>query len=254
MTQKQLCLISFTLLVFLLALLGCAGSGKDNKAESGAAEESSPGAAAMPPEAPVNFGEETKQETKIEPVRAESPQKAKKQSKRAKKATTTTEQVKIEGQYLRVKFKQNDTEVDLVLDPGATNLALDLQRGPDGFLEVTRGDSTIFDTDAKRAEELVDQLGDLGEGSGLEHLTDDIIRDISDAQKLFYQQRYDDAINVLKASLQKKPTATAYALGGSIYYVNGDIVQAVRAWESALKLNPEMDEVRDLLVRYKNVR
>jgi tetratricopeptide (TPR) repeat protein len=238
MNKNRLFLLPCTLLVFMIALFGCAGGQK-----SSAPDTDKEAAEIVAPES----------QPAIDVADVAVPEKQSEQSQQKKsQKVQRREQVRIEGQYLRVKFNQNDTEVDLVLDPNSTNLALDLKRGPDGFLEVTRGDSTIFDTNSEKAEELVGQLGDLGDQHGFEHLTDDIIQDISQAQKMFYQQRYDDAIDILKASLQKKQTATAYALGGSIYYVNGDIEQAVMAWENALKINPEMNEVRDLLVRYKN--
>jgi tetratricopeptide (TPR) repeat protein len=159
-----------------------------------------------------------------------------------------------DGQYLRVKFRQNDTEVEMVLDPKATNLALDLKRGPDGLLKVSNGDSVLYDADAGTAnpEDMLQEMADIRKAGQYEKLTDEVIRDISLAQQLFYARRYEEALNVLKASLQKKKTATAYALGGSIYYVNGDMPQALQAWQNALRINPDMDEVRELLVRYTN--
>lgn len=165
------------------------------------------------------------------------------------------EGVPLNGQsYLRIRFKQKDTEVDLLLDPNDSNLALDLVRGADGVLEVTQGDSTLFrksSTGKSAPDDLVSGLGDLDKNKEFKNLTDEVIRQISLAQKLFYEERYEEALNVLKTSLEKKKTATAYALGGSIYYVNGDIEQAVNAWENALKINPEMSEVRDLIARYR---
>jgi tetratricopeptide (TPR) repeat protein len=156
--------------------------------------------------------------------------------------------------YLRIRFKQKDTEVDLLLDPNDSNLAIDLIRGADGMFEVTRGDSTIFKKDPvseKAPGDLVSDLGDLRNNKEMKNLTDEVVRQISLAQKMFYEERYEEALEVLKTSLEKKQTATAYALGGSIYYVNGDIDQAVNAWENALRINPEMSEVRDLIARYK---
>ena len=153
--------------------------------------------------------------------------------------------------YLTVKFRQNDTEVELMLDPQSTNLALELVRGPDGFMQVMHGDSVLVDdTDAPPSDSL---KRDIQEGPMLsDHLTDEIMEDINLAQRLFYQKRYEDALRVLRASLKKRETATAYALGGSIYYVNGDLAGAVRAWENALKINPELDKVRSLIERHTN--
>jgi len=153
-----------------------------------------------------------------------------------------------ESQYLVVRFQQNDTEVELALDPEATNLELDLKRGPDGSLQVMDGDSVLYDKTDKPAagEKLTSTEGP----QSSETLTDEIIQDINLAQKLFYERKYEEALRILRASLDKKPTATAYALGGSIYYVNGDIDAAVNAWQNALEINPNLNQVRKLVTRY----
>jgi len=156
--------------------------------------------------------------------------------------------------YLKVKFHQNDTEVELILDPEATNLALDFVRGADGKLQVFQGDSALIgDPDAPEQsdEGLLEKLTRNPEALDSEDLTDEIIQDINLAQRLFYQKQYEEALRVLQASLQKKKSATAYALGGSIYYVNGDIDEAVNAWENALRINPDLPDVRELVNQYK---
>ncbi len=153
-----------------------------------------------------------------------------------------------QNEYLKIKFQQNDTEVEMVLDPQSTNLNLDLVRGPEGFLEIQKGDSILLGKKSPDSEKDFDPL----EATNLdaEDLTDEIIRDINLAQKMFYERKYTDALNVLKDSLEKKKTATAYALGGSIYYVSGDTKAAVNAWENALKINPDLDEVKELVSRF----
>lgn len=154
--------------------------------------------------------------------------------------------------YLFIKFKQNDTEVEMVLDPLSTNLQLDLVHGADGSVQVMRGDSVLLEVDDPPPSDSLTNKIDKGNNLlDVENLTNEILRDITLAQKLFYEKRYEDALEVLQASLQKQETATAYALGGSIYYVNGDIANAVRAWENALKINPDLDNVRELVMRYK---
>lgn len=153
-----------------------------------------------------------------------------------------------EEQYLVVKFRQNDTEVEMALDPQSTNLELELVRGKDGLLSVSKGDSLLY-----KKHEPADNLSPSNPNSSSDELlTDEIIRDIHLAQRLFYERRYDEALSVLQSSLQRKKTATAYALGGSIYFVNGEIESAVQAWENALRINPNLDDVRQLIMRYKN--
>ncbi|KAA3657932.1 MAG: hypothetical protein DWQ10_12200 [Calditrichaeota bacterium] len=152
--------------------------------------------------------------------------------------------------YISVKFYQKDTDVEMVLDPLSTNIDLDLRRGPDGMLEVKKGDEVLTQMGTPDSTRLKDGQGRPYDAS--EDLTDDIIQDINLAQQLFYQNEYDEALKILNASLEKKKTASAYALGGSIYFVSGDTDEAVRAWENALKINPGLDELKGLVARYKN--
>lgn len=152
--------------------------------------------------------------------------------------------------YLRVRFNQNDTEVEMVLDPESTNLAVDLVRNSASNIEIIYGDSTYSGEDKESAlEDLITGLKKKKKDQ--EDLTDDIIQDINLAQKLFYEKHFDQALKVLQASLEKKKTATAYSLGGSIYFVSGEIDEAVKAWENALKIDPDLEEVRELVGRYK---
>ncbi|MCH8956425.1 tetratricopeptide repeat protein [candidate division KSB1 bacterium] len=152
--------------------------------------------------------------------------------------------------YLRVQFNQNDTELEIVLDPESTNLAVDLVRNSTGNIEIIYGDSTYSGEHKESAlEDLI--TGPKKKKKDQEDLTDDIIQDINLAQKLFYKKHFEQALKVLQASLEKKKTATAYSLGGSIYFVSGEIDEAVRAWENALKIDPDLEEVRELVGRYK---
>ncbi len=151
--------------------------------------------------------------------------------------------------YISIKFYQKDTDVEMVLDPLSTNIDLDLKRRPDGTLEVRKGDEVLTQMGPKDSTKTSSRRTAPFDPS--EDLTDDIIRDINLAQQLFYQNEYDDALKILNSSLEKKQTASAYALGGSIYFVNGEMNEAVRAWENALKINPDLDELKGLVARYK---
>lgn len=150
--------------------------------------------------------------------------------------------------YLTVRYRKNDTDVEMVLDPLSTNLTLDLKRDGNSRFEVLKGDSSL--TGAKRDSlHLFDKPN---RKSPMDDLTDEIVRDINLAQELFYQKQYEQALKVLNASLRKKQTAAAYALGGSIYFVNGDLDAAVRAWENALSIDPGLENVQKLVARFKN--
>jgi tetratricopeptide (TPR) repeat protein len=153
--------------------------------------------------------------------------------------------------YLTVRFEQNDTEVEMMLDPQSTNLALELQRTPDGSIEVSKGDSVLLEKQSTPASDSLNKELDTGPHPYTDNLTDEIMAEIQLAQKLFYEERFEEALDVLRSSIRKKETATAYALGGSIYYVNGDIEGALRAWDNALKINPELYKVRRLIERHR---
>lgn len=151
--------------------------------------------------------------------------------------------------YISVKFYQKDTDIEMVLDPLSTNIDLDLKRHPDGTWEVKKGDDVLTQLGPKDSTKTSPYNAAPFDPS--EDLTDDIIQDINLAQQLFYKNEYDQALKILNSSLEKKKTASAYSLGGSIYFVNGEVNEAVRAWENALKINPELDELKGLVARYK---
>ena len=48
--------------------------------------------------------------------------------------------------------------------------------------------------------------------------------------------------------------ALAYARRGSIYYKLGDLQRATMNWNIALKLDPEFEEIQELLLAYKEER
>jgi tetratricopeptide (TPR) repeat protein len=75
--------------------------------------------------------------------------------------------------------------------------------------------------------------------------------DLLKAQKYFYEKKYNAALNSVQRSLAKQETALAYAIEGSIYFTIGEVDLAISSWEAALKLNPNMMEVRKVLAKYK---
>ena len=156
--------------------------------------------------------------------------------------------------YLTIRFQQEDTEVEMVIDPLVTNLQLDLKRKPGSTIEITpdptgeKADSTDVDLQDKIS---TDDLLTKDFNSTNKNLTDEILADLTNAQTFYYKGEYKKALAILQKSIEKKPTASAYAIGGSIYYVNGDIEKATKAWEMALKLNPEMHEIREMMATIK---
>ena len=148
--------------------------------------------------------------------------------------------------YLTIRFKQHDTEMEMIVDPLETNVQIDLQRTPESLLELS-SDSTAKDTSITN---VFNELETTDQNRS-ENTTDEILSDLNRAQSYFYDGDYPRALQEIKKSIQKKPTASAYALGGSIFYVNGEIDKAIKAWETALELNPGMTEVQKILREVK---
>ncbi len=151
--------------------------------------------------------------------------------------------------YLTIKFQQEDTEVEMVIDPLVTNLQLDLKRKPGSSVEISPDPDNKTDSSAvkpvhrePKTELLADSLSQYDKT-----ITDEILAYLTEAQSLFYKGQHREALAVLQKSIEKRPTASAYAIGGSIYYVNGDTPKAVQAWETALKLNPDMPEIKEMI-------
>jgi tetratricopeptide (TPR) repeat protein len=155
--------------------------------------------------------------------------------------------------YLTIKFQQQDTEVEMVIDPLETNLQLDLKRQPGSTIEISpdsynKADSTKIKP--SKQEPIIDLLAE-DFSTNDNDLTDEILADLTKAQSYFYHGEYREALKILQKSIEKKPTASAYAIGGSIYYVNGEVKKAIQAWETALKLNPDMAEIKEMLATLK---
>jgi tetratricopeptide (TPR) repeat protein len=69
---------------------------------------------------------------------------------------------------------------------------------------------------------------------------DDALRRIIQAQNAFYSNNIDLAFRYVNESLELFETAQAHALKGSFYYFEGNIDQAQRHWEQALRFNPDL--------------
>jgi tetratricopeptide (TPR) repeat protein len=81
------------------------------------------------------------------------------------------------------------------------------------------------------------------------------MRHLSSSLRFFYQGNYRDALQDVEMAIQLNPDlAIAYARRGSIYYKLGDIQRATINWNLALKLDPEYDDVRNILRALKENR
>lgn len=78
-------------------------------------------------------------------------------------------------------------------------------------------------------------------------VTDKVLSGIRKAQEFFYQKRYNEALDMVRSSLDARPTAEGHALAGSIHYMLGQPGLAKRHWQQALRLNPDMPAVVNML-------
>lgn len=75
---------------------------------------------------------------------------------------------------------------------------------------------------------------------------------ILNAQSLFYKKQYWEALDETNEALDKVPdSAQAHALKGSIYYKMGLLPEAKASWEEALRLDPELEQVKTSLARLR---
>ena len=74
------------------------------------------------------------------------------------------------------------------------------------------------------------------------------MKHLSRSLKFYYEGDYISALNEAETAIELNPNlAVAYARRGSIYFQLGDIKRASINWNMALKLDPDYDEVREIL-------
>ena len=96
---------------------------------------------------------------------------------------------------------------------------------------------------------LVDSLKSLKLGKNVSDKNmNEAMRHLSRSLRYFYAGDYREALKEVDLSLELKPDlALAYARRGSIYYKLGDVQRATINWNLALRLDPEYDDVRNIL-------
>ncbi len=74
------------------------------------------------------------------------------------------------------------------------------------------------------------------------------LKHLSNSLRYFYNGEYREALKEVEDAIALNPNlALAYARRGSIYYKLGDIDRATINWNLALKIDPEYDDVRNIL-------
>jgi len=86
-------------------------------------------------------------------------------------------------------------------------------------------------------------------------ITNRVARHLTRCLRYFYDEEYKDALLEIDKAIDLNPNiALAYARRGSIYYKLGDFQRATMNWNIALKLDPEFEEIQELLLAYKEER
>jgi len=79
------------------------------------------------------------------------------------------------------------------------------------------------------------------------------IKSLTNSLKYYYSNEYHLALKELDKTIKYLPNlAAAYARRGSIYYKLGDLDRATINWNHALQLDPEYEDVKNILLRIKN--
>jgi tetratricopeptide (TPR) repeat protein len=91
-----------------------------------------------------------------------------------------------------------------------------------------------------------------GTDEGLKRLRGVVVK-IFSIQKMIYQKKYVDALAALQNLAASEPNMPeVFVLRGSVYASLRDNDQARREWETALKLDPALDEVKVALAQLQN--
>ena len=81
-----------------------------------------------------------------------------------------------------------------------------------------------------------------------EQKMNDAMRHLSRSLRYFYAGNYRSSLQEVELALELNPNlALAYARRGSIYYKLGDVQRATINWNLALRMDPEYDDVRNVL-------
>ncbi len=82
----------------------------------------------------------------------------------------------------------------------------------------------------------------------IEKNMNEAMRHLSRSLRYFYSGDYREALQEVEAALELNPNlALAYARRGSIYYKLGDVQRATINWNMALRMDPEYEDVRNIL-------
>jgi len=107
-------------------------------------------------------------------------------------------------------------------------------------VEQTEEDSIAAITIAQVTDEIKSSPEILEYSQEVFQTVDESLRYLIMAQNAFYSRDIDLAFRYVDQSLELFETAQGHALKGSFYYFEGNIDQAQRHWEQALRFNPDL--------------
>jgi hypothetical protein len=153
-------------------------------------------------------------------------------------------------QRLRVVFQNKSGKVIYDLDPTAEDI----------FIDFTGSAEPKAPMEKQATKDIVPPGSDWVHKDSLpkpekppapDTLNIRVMEALTQAQKAFYQKDYEKAIKLAENSLTVQETPEAYALLGSIHYVNKHRKKAIKNWNRALDMNPNMESVKKILAKLK---
>ncbi|WP_300425549.1 tetratricopeptide repeat protein [uncultured Thalassolituus sp.] len=150
-----------------------------------------------------------------------------------------------EGYDILLTLDAGDSDVQFVMD-----LPRSAAEQADDAQPVSEEGPSAEDVAAEEQGEASGRISDkeVAKLGKVESMTKHVLN----AQSLFYKKQYWEALDETNEAILKVPdSAQAHALKGSIYYKMGLLPEAKASWEEALRLDPELDQVKASLARLR---
>jgi tetratricopeptide (TPR) repeat protein len=154
---------------------------------------------------------------------------------------------------LYLQINQEGTQVILDIDTDPNDIFFDINISKpkkEVKEEIKKEEKKESDIEKKIAELMQKIEKSRNELTQPEINTSEVLKNIYEAQKLYYTNNYKEALTYVQKSLQLKETALGYALEGTIFLSLGNRKLAIESWKKALSLDPNMEEVRTILKLY----
>lgn len=145
-------------------------------------------------------------------------------------------QEKTNPNQIVIRYKNKSSDVTLVMDPTVNDVEIQIE-----------GEQPEFESN--KSEEIY--WGNTDELTGSES-SKKIVENLRQAQEAFYQKDFTSSMRYVNNSLAIAPTAEAYALKGSIYYMTGKIGNAKVFWERTLEMNPQISGISEMLAKLES--